>query len=332
MGTVAALPHFQKDYGRFLYGKWIIPATWLALWHAFGPIGSVIGGVSAGWFQDRVGRRWSLATGSLISAIGVAILYVSNLPADYDARRGVFLAGKTLQGLSTGFVLATIQTYISETVPIAMRGSALALCPTAILLGQLMGSVVVFTSSSRDTSKAYLIPIASQWPFSAVPFIMALLMPESPAHLIRRDLMDAAWKASKRLYTNDIAAEVYRLKASIEHERLLAAEATYIACFRGSNLRRTGIVVFTGMIPMLFGLPLLSQASYFMQVVGMSASNSLIFLILGIALGLIGNGIGVWLMSRVGRRISTFTSLAITTVLWCAMGVAGCWTGVVTIW
>lgn len=86
------------------------------------------------------------------------------------------------------------------------------------------------------------------------------------------------------------------------------------------------------MVPSLFGVPLLASASYFMQVVGMASSLSIIVLILGIVLGLIANGVGIWLMSRFGRRPLMLSTLAVTTVIWLSMGIAGCWSGKVVIW
>jgi hypothetical protein len=92
------------------------------------------------------------------------------------------------------------------------------------------------------------------------------------------------------------------------------------------------IVAFSFMVPSFFGVPLLASASYFMQVVGMGSSLSLIVLILGIVLGLIANAVGVWLMSRFGRRHLMLSTLAATTVIWLSMGIAGCWSGNIVIW
>src|SRR5699024_10156901 len=103
-------------------------------------------------------------------------------------------------------------------------------------------------------------------------------------------------------------------------------------CFRGANARRSLIVIFSMVIPTLFGLPLLSNASYYLQVVGMSAQYSLMFLVLGIGLGLLSNGIGVWTASRVGRRPLSLVSLGITTIRWLRMGIVGCFDSIVTIW
>lgn len=334
VGTVTAIPRFQQDFGEPFEDRHIIPSVWMSLWSALGFIGSIIGAAAAGPWQDRSGRRWPLAWGSAISAAAIAILYISNVPVDINTRRGVFLFGKIVQGFAIGVVTAVTQTYISETVPTSLRGPTMALFPTFTQLGQLVGAIAIYVSSRDTSSNSYLVSLASQWPFSAVPFAMALLVPESPAYLVRRDRSAAALRSERRLHISKIDVDdvVEQLQQSVGLDREWAQEVTYRDCFRGANVRRTLIVVFSMVIPVLFGLPLLSNASYYLQVVGMSDQYSLVFLILGIGLGLLSNGIGVWITSRIGRRPLTLSSLGVTTVLWLSMGIAGCWNSVVTIW
>lgn len=177
--------------------------------------------------------------------------------------------------------------------------------------------------------------IASQWPFSAVPFFVALILPESPTWFVRRGHNDAALHSLRKLYKDEEDAQ----KALDQLVLLVEAESTtqdgavaYLDCFKGTNRRRTGIVIFASLIPIIFGLPLLAQASYFIQIVGMEAGLSLVILILGIALGFIGNGIGLWVMSKIGRRPLILVSFGVSTVLWLGMGIAGIWSGAFTIW
>lgn len=333
-GTVTAVPPFQQDFGEHYHNRYIIPSVWMSLWSALGYIGSIIGAAAAGPWQDRSGRRWPLAWGSVISAVAVAILYVSNLPVDIDTRRGLFLFGKIVQGFAIGVVTAATQTYISENVPTSLRGPTMGLFPTFTLLGQLVGAVEIYVSLAEPSSRSYLVSFVSQWPFSAVPFVMALVVPESPAYLVRRDRAAAALRAERRLHLDkvDVADIVEHLQQSIQLEREWAQEVRYRDCFRGANARRSLIAILAMVIPVFFGLPLLSNASYYLQVVGMSPQYSLVFLVLGIGLGLVSNGIGVWIASRVGRRPLTLISLGSTTVLWLSMGIAGCWDGAATIW
>lgn len=293
------------------------------------------GAITGGWVQDQFGRRKSIMLGSFISAASIAVCYISDMPDDIDTRRGVLLVGKTVLGFALGIMLATTQTYMSEVTPPTIRGPILGLVPTGILLGQLTGAIVIWSRSSDESANSYLISIASQWPFSAVPFFVAFILPESPTWFVRRGLNDAALHSLQKLYKDEDEAH----KALDQLVALIQAESTtqqgtvtYLDCFKGTNCRRTGIVIFASLIPIIFGLPLLAQASYFIQIVGMEAGLSLVVLILGIALGFIGNGIGLWVMSKIGRRPLVLTSFGISTVLWLGMGIAGIWSGTFTIW
>ena len=125
---------------------------------------------------------------------------------------------------------------------------------------------------------------------------------------------------------------VENIRLDIQHETSLTTKASYKECWKGTNARRSWIIVFANSLPNLFGLTLMAKASYFMQIVGMGATNSVLFLILGIVLGLLGNFGSIWVVSRFGRRVLTVNTLSVSAALWLGMGVAGCWRGVVTVW
>lgn len=326
----------RRDYGRQLGDRYIVPSMWMGLWNAVTPLGIMVGAVIAGWLQDRVGRRWSLSISSLASAVGVAMIYTSHLLDDVDSRRGQFLAGKLFQGVAIGSLLCTTQTYMSEVLPPSLRGSVLAFFPVFTLLGQLAGAVTVFTSLSLSGQRPYTVPMLAQWPFSAVPCIWAIFLPESPVYLLRKEKFDAAFKAQKRLDTKnmDTQANIDTLKAFLqaEEDRSTFNRSTYKECFVGVNRKRTLIVILANNLPQIGGLLLLSDASYFIQMVGMSAKNALLFLQLGIGLGLLANIVSMYLLSRIGRRPLILTTFAIAALLWTGMGIAGIWDGIIPMW
>jgi MFS family permease len=300
----------------------------------------MIGAVAGGFFQDRFGRRWSLALGSFLSAVGVAVCFVSNRSAAdaIDARRAIFLAGKGFQGGAIGMVMATAQTHMSEMLPPNLRGPVLAFFPIFTLLGQVMGALVIF--ACLDLPSGYTIAFATQWPLSALPLIMAFVVPESPTYLIRKSgagSEEAAYKAQRRLdgATIDVAETertLQRLRAHIEHEKQQQAQPTYRDSFRRGNLRRTLIVMFASVVPQIFGLTLLSKASYFIQIVGMEADLSVVILIAGIVCGLLANIASLPVLARFGRRPLLMSGLSIAGLFWGSMGIAGIWSGKVTVW
>ncbi|GKT67016.1 maltose permease [Colletotrichum tofieldiae] len=329
VGAIVAVEPFQKDYGEVYEGKLIIPSLWVSLWSASIPLGMAIGSVFAGWYQDRVGRKWSLRTGAIICAVGVAGIFFSYLPTNMNAMRAMFFVGKTIQGLSIGILKVTAMTYISETAPTALRGSAMGLVPTGNLIGQLLGSIVVYVVNDVPTKAGYLASFGSQWILAVIPFILSLIIPESPAYLEERGESEMAVEASRKLYAPRVDAlkVLERVRASIAEEKEMTAGANYFTCFEGTNRRRTMIVVMANLFPALFGLDLISKSSYFLQTIGMKSSISLMILIGGIVAGTFANGLGLWILSRVGRRKVTLISLSISTVLWVAVGISGIWKG-----
>lgn len=351
IGTVAAMPSFQcdssstktksirfsmliwhrKNYGESLNGQWIIPSLWLSLWDLSSPFCSMFGCLLAGHFQDRAGRRCCMAVGAFFSAGGIAIMFVSYLSGSINIRRGIFLAGKGFQGAAIGMLMTAVQTYISEISPPVLRGPLLALFPIFTLIGQLVGAAVIY--AVLHMSNGYTFCFASQWPFSVVPLAMAVIIPESPVYLIRKNKLDLAYKAQLRLSPagGEVQREIEAIRRSIEAERK-TAEATYMDCFTRNNLRRTYIVIFANFLPLIFGLTLLGKASYFGQVVGMKPTLSVLMLMVGLVCGLLANISSVWITTRVGRRRLCLFSLAAITVLWTTIGIAGCFRGQPTIW
>lgn len=281
----------------------------------------MIGSLGGGWLNDKIGRRRALAMNSFLSAIGVAVMYVSYLPADINGRRVCFMMGKLFQGVAIGGLMSATQTYMSEILPPVLRGSGMALFPAITLLGQLTGAAVIYGSLNQDNG--YAVVFGSQWPFSAVPILVAFLIPESPAWYVRKRRMEDAHKAQARLDPPgvDTSVVVAKILATIEHEEL-SAKSTFMECFHKRNFRRTFIVMWANTLTNVFGLQLLAKASYFLQLVGMKANLSIIFLILGIILGLIANVVSIWVMSRFGRRPCVIWTMSIAVLLWASMGIA----------
>jgi MFS family permease len=326
--------YFRQDYGDEDETAFIVPSSWLLFWNASIFLGQMIGAIWGGWVQDKYGRRISLLLGSSISAVAVAVCFASYLPYDVDNRRSMFLAGKTIIGVAHGILLTTAQTFISEITPPDLRGSALALLPTNNYLGQLIGFWVVYALSHDTTRRAYQAAIATQWLFTMLFLVFSILTPESPAYLVAKGRFSVALGSLAKLHTSrvDLPAMLEQVRRFVTVEDQFFHAKKYLDCLRSRHRRQTLIVLVAGIIPQLFGLSLLSQSNYFMQVVGMTANLSLGVLGLGIILGFFANFIGLWLVGRVGRRRLILAPLAISALLWFGMGVAGFWSGDATVW
>ncbi|KAE8356926.1 MFS general substrate transporter [Aspergillus coremiiformis] len=333
VANVSSMPEFQRDFGRQLDGHLIIPSLWMGLWNIANPIGGLFGALTGGYLQDRLGRRSTLAFASIISATGVAIAYSSNLPTDITSRRSVFFTAKLVLGYAVNMLMCTTQTYMSEILSPTLRGPLLAFFPLFTLLGQLLASIVVYTSLHHIGPRSYLTCFISEWPFSALPLLTSLLLPESPTWLIRKNRITAARHAQHRLdprHTNP-ETTLSTLHSSIHHETP-QDNPSYLDCWLGTHRRRTTIVLYASLIPQLFGLTLISKSSYFLQTINLDAENSLLILEIGIALGLVANITSIWTLSRFDRVTLLTAGFATSTTLWTGMGIWGCFQGAVTGW
>ena len=210
VGQITAVPAFQRDFGEWSAEEeeFIFPAMWLGLWSASSNLGSFFGSIAGGFIQDRIGRKLSLNLGSILAALGICVLFSSYWVEELEANRGVFFAGKVFQGFATGIIKVQVLTYISENVPTALRGSAMALVPTFTLLGQLIGALVIFGIEDNPSARGYMVSLGSQWILSLAPFILSVTMPESPAYLVRKGQFEAAMHSTKRLVAPKVDPEV----------------------------------------------------------------------------------------------------------------------------
>ncbi|KAH7152628.1 general substrate transporter [Dactylonectria macrodidyma] len=329
MGAITGLDTVKQDYGKKHNGKQIIPQPYVSLWTALTPAGGAIGAILGGWLQGRIGRKFTFMIGSIFYATGVTLVFFSHYSDAQNSKRIVLTGGVAILGFAIAMIQTTANTYLSEIAPTSLRGPAMAMIPTFTLLGQLLGSTVVFLVQDIPGKRSYLTAFGSQWIFPAATFLLSCIMPDSPIHLARMGHNAKALRAAKRLYSpkvNEYAAlETFRI--TIGEEAVIGAKASYAACFRGTNLRRTMIVILASVMPAMFGLDLLSTAAYFLETIGMEEPINLLFLIGGIVAGMLANAAGIWVLSRMGMRNMTIVSMGIAGCLWAVMGVSGIWKG-----
>ncbi|KAL3454872.1 general substrate transporter [Aspergillus insuetus] len=337
VSVVTAMPAFQVSFGTPHGSMLIIPAMWLALWNAFIQVGVMLGSALNGPLTDRLGRRVTFGAAGCISSLAVGIVYISDRSGDVDQRRGVFLAGKIILGLALGMLNSTCQTYISEVAPQKLRGPLLSFFTLFMLLGQLIAVSLVLARISIMTPSSYIVCFASQWGPSGFAVLVSLLMPESPVYLARRGKLDSARNALRRLYpSTEIDARLDKitraLAAEQEEQNRTSSETSYRDCFRGTDFRRTRIVLYANTMQQCLGVTMLSNASYFLQLGGMSPTHSVMISQVGVGVGLPANIASWFAMSLLGRRMIIQWSTAVTGLLWLGVGIAGCFPSSSSLW
>jgi MFS transporter, SP family, general alpha glucoside:H+ symporter len=138
--------------------------------------------------------------------------------------------------------------YAAEVVPAVLRPYVTAYVCMCWGAGILLSSGVVRAVAGLSGDLGWRLPFVLQWIWPIPLFIGAYLAPESPWNAVRRDKIDLARKSLMRLRSDspEKVLEVESTLAYIRHttaiEKAETANASFIECFQGTNLRRTEIV------------------------------------------------------------------------------------------
>ncbi|KAL2817126.1 general substrate transporter [Aspergillus granulosus] len=327
-GAITALPAFSMSYGSYFGDALILPALWQGLWQAMNSLGIMMGASMNGVLQDRFGRKPMFFVGGAIAAVGGALEFISPDLSGLETRRGVLLGGKIILGVGMGILMSSCQTYVSEISSPRLRTILLGLFPLLTSVGQIMSVSVVFSRIQDFSTMAVKIPFASQWAFSGLAMVSTFLIPESPSWLVSKGRIDAAEKSLKKLHgaKSEVTPLVQVIQSTLEQERigsLTMGAVSYSDCFKGSDLRRTRIVILLNSLQQFIGVSLLANATYFFIMAGMSPTKSLTINQIAIGTSIFVTLLSWLILAKCGRRIVILCGFAAAGVMFLTMAVAG---------
>ena len=155
-----------------------------------------------------------------------------------------------------------------------------------------------------------------------------LISNRSPWWLVNQGREDQALRSLHRLgYSASTGEDVKRLaniKITLEEVRRETEGATYLECFRKSNLRRTIISIAPLSVQQFTGIVFAaSYSTYYAQLAGYSTAFSFKLQIIQQVLSMFGNVISWYLIDSVGRRaLTVYGVIGLTVVLWVMGGLA----------
>ncbi|KAK0383014.1 hypothetical protein NLU13_8930 [Sarocladium strictum] len=312
-----ASPLSRMTFAQEVNGALVIPAYWQSAWNACYNVGMMLGSLGAGWAQDKIGRKLVMAVGVVLSVGGIAVAFTAETSPH-------FLGSKILSGVAVGMLQTATATYVSEIAPLPMRGIALSANIIMLNLGLLIAVSSTFSRIAIMDPMAYKVLFAAAWAFPAVLAVGIPFMPESPYWLMMKGRREEATRSMERLSGAHevISARIVQIEATVEHERQLSAvKATYIECFRGSNLRRTMIILICMYMPQVCGAVLSSNAPYFLSQTGLDSKTVLMLTQVGISAGVVSALFNIYFMVKFSRRTLMFAGVALCSVMYMVMGI-----------
>ena len=138
------------------------------------------------------------------------------------------------------------------------------------------------------------MPFAVQW-FWPIPLLVATIFaPESPWWLVRQNRIEEAKSSNLRLTSAEkdlefnVEKNVALMVLTTEHEREEGSGASYISCFKGTDLRRTLIVIGCYIVTVTTGSTVRAYATYFFQQAGLATDQAFNMSIVLYGLGIVG--------------------------------------------
>ncbi|KAF4214442.1 hypothetical protein CNMCM5878_009252 [Aspergillus fumigatiaffinis] len=315
-GAVISVPAFRREYGYVLDGEAILPANWQSAFNVASSIGQFFGGFLCSWMADRVGRKRSLLCGCIICIGGT-------FGEIFSHARGAFLVSKLILGVGLGFYLTLGPLTCSEITPVVLRGLSTAGVNLGICIGQLLSNAVIKGFGERESRWAFAGPFAMQLFFSVMLLAGLPFAPESPWYLVRKSRMDQARKSLHTLWGKDfdVSALLTTIQVSVE-ESAQQAKASYIDCFRGTNLLRSAISCGGFVCQHLVGIIfVLGYSTYFFELAGLETTHSFDLGVGVTACGVFGNFLSWFIVNSFGRRKLFLSGMATLTALLLLIGI-----------
>ncbi|PHH86447.1 hypothetical protein CDD83_10248 [Cordyceps sp. RAO-2017] len=280
--------------------------------------GTFFGALIAGDLADWIGRKWTVILGCAIYMLGVVIQMITSRAAAL----GPMVAGRLIAGLGVGFESAVVILYMSEICPRKVRGALVAGYQFCITIGIMLASCVVYGTKNYNSTAAYRVPIAIQFPWALILGGGLMLLPDSPRYFVKKGQVQKAMRSLARIRgqpesSDYVQGELAEIIANEEYERALIPSTSWFgswaSCFKGSlfqaksNLRRTILGTSLQMMQQWTGVNFIFYYSTpFLQSTG-AISNSFLISIIFTLVNVLSTPLSFWTVERFGRRTILIT-------------------------
>ncbi|RSL40074.1 hypothetical protein CEP53_013609 [Fusarium sp. AF-6] len=302
LGSLYAVPAFQEVYGvRQPDGSYEISAPWQSGLGSIMGVTSIYGMFLGGWATERFGFRKTMMA-ALLSMPPIVFIFF------FAPSLAVLAVAICLFSFPLGIFQTVTTVYVTDIMPVALRPYLTSFYSLAWALGQLLNAVIFRGTLTLPAPWTYRVPFALQW------FWPILI------------IVDEAEAAVSRL-TSGLDIDTQKLVSlmvfTTEHERQVESGTSYFACLRGTNLRRTIVVMGVYAMQLLTGSQFRGFMTYFFLQAGLPTDQSFNMTIVALTLSVLGV-LGAWVvMTYVGRRTMYLWDGALTITLFTAIGGMG---------
>ncbi|KAJ5557156.1 hypothetical protein N7513_002743 [Penicillium frequentans] len=315
---------FKKRFGVWdpVSQSNLIPASWQSGLSNSALVGQLAGLIVNSYTQDRFGCRPTMMF------FMVWMLIMIFIPV-FAPSLSVLAFGEAMCGVSWGVFQTLSTSYASEVVPTVLRPYVTAYVCMCWGAGILLSSGVVRAVASIEGDLGWRLPFVLQWIWPIPLFIGTYFAPESPWNAVRRNKLDLARKSLMSLQQDGpdkertVDVTLAYIRHTTELEKGETSNASFLECFKGTNLRRTEINCVVWAAQILCGNAILGYAVTFLEAAGFTELQAFDVNISLSACYIIGGIICWFLFPHVGRATIYMTGMAFMFVCLIVIGGLG---------
>lgn len=256
-------------------------------------VGSIIGALYFGRLADRIGRRKVFLTTILVFTLATAAMAAT--PNSAEAGWIYLVALRVIVGFGAGGLYVVDLPLVQEYMPTAKRGTVTGIVTSAVPLGFLAGSLLVWLFSGLIGWRGILLVSAL---LGLTLLLMRLAVPETPRYLARNGDIQGARKSIAWI----LKIPLERVPAEVDLDNEAAKpKATFRELLRYPRSFWASVVANLGMQTGYYGLTLWTP-TLLVLLMGIGSSQAGLYMIFVNLGALCGRIVLSYFAEFVGRR------------------------------
>lgn len=292
-------------------------------------LGCLAGSIVSGVLSDRIGRKPLLIAAA-------ALFGVSSIATGSAHQFDSFVAWRIAGGVAIGIASNVSPTYIAEIAPAGWRGRLVTLNQLTIVIGILSAQVVNLMIAGHVADGATPDAIRESWQGqygwrwmftavavpSAVFFLAAFIVPESPRWLIKAGANEKAERILRRIGGEAYAAsEIQDVHAALGHER--QSRGAWTAMLRPSVLGIVLVGIGLAVLQQWSGINVIfNYAEEIYRGAGYDLSGVMFNIVITGAINLLFTLVATATVDRFGRRALMLWGAGAIALMHGALGLA----------
>ncbi|KAL1598473.1 hypothetical protein SLS59_006757 [Nothophoma quercina] len=261
--------------------------------------GAIAGTIFNMLFAHKLGRRWTILVGALVSVLGSALQAGA-------VNMAMLIVGRFIGGVAVGQLTSTIPLYAAELSEAKHRGVLSGLLQWMLSWGFFVAQWLGYGCSFNSTQFSWRFPLA----FQCFPGLILLsgifFLQESPRWLMERDRHEEAMASLQRLrkgYDSEVIDLEYReIRDVIAADRALGNITVWSIITKTSWRKRLLLGCGVQAFGPLSGINVINYyGPRIYEILGISTRESLLIIGISGALSIVWCSIGLAILDKLGR-------------------------------